>query len=682
MLLSRRQEVRQPVLWLLFLLLTSIAPPLVTAQSVIKGTTWFPIGPADVSNGQGETGMVSTSGRATVIAVNPANPDELWLGTATGGVWHSTNAGANFLPISDDQASLAIGAIALDSCTSAGCGIIYVGTGENSIRRDTYYGMGLLIGEVSSGEIPTFGWTLVGANIFKFASINTIILDPTTSGASKVIYVSLWSGVTTSASEATVTAPPPPQGYGIYKSSTKGGSWSLLTVAGAAGSKPSDLVMDPTNSQILYAGFLGKGVFKSTNAGSTWCPLNAGISLPAGCTAATGLPDPSSTTFDDVRLAIRRPSAANPATLYAVLGNCPDPIGDGPVFGGYCYPPIYESTDGGSTWMLANPGSPDLGRDINVSSSGETKGFTRYHQALTIAPNSSSTLYFGGLTLTVSTNGANTFSDVGDFYLHPDHHALVFPDPNNLLRMYDASDGGFASTVSGGMTWDTSGNYDLQTTGFQSMSYSPLTARIIGGSQDNGTEMWVGTRTWAHSDDGDSASTAMDLDQVMTMYDEYFQVEPRSSTDGGTCCEWPDITNGLNISDPSAVYAPLIQASGSPHNLYYGTNRLYMSTNQGNLWVPVSPVLGGTSPFYPDIGTTNVITAIAVAPNNVNRIYIGYYDGQIFFTNGACTASTCWTSIGGSSKGLPSAPVTRIGVDPGLVVLNKWAPPPKPENVA
>ena len=599
--------------------------------------------------------MVFTSGRASVIAVNPFNPDELWLGTATGGVWHSTNAGANFLPISDDQSSLAIGAIALDNCTARGCATIYAGTGENSIRRDTYYGMGLLIGGMSGGELPTFTWTLVGSDIFKFGAINSVILDPTTSGSGKVIYVSLWSGQTSSASEATVTAPPPPQGYGIYKSSNGGTGWSLLTVPGASGAKPSDLVIDPTNNLILYAGFLGKGLFKTSDGGNTWCPLNAGIPVPPGCTAATGLPNPSTTTFDDVRIALSRPSASNPAILYTVLGNCPDPVGDGPVFGGYCNSPIYSSVDGGNTWTQANPGS---------SSGGEPDGFSRYHQALTIAPNSSTTLYYGGYVLAVSSDGGNTFSDVGDDYLHPDHHALVFPDPTNPLRMYDASDGGFASSTDGGMTWDTSGNYDLQTTGFQSMTWSPLTARVIGGSQDNGTEMWVGTRVWQHADDGDSASTIMDLGNVLNMYDEYFQIDPRISTNGGACCSWDFITNGINQSDPTAVYAPMVQAAAGSHPLYFGTDLLYQTTTQGNLWTPVSPVLGSTSTTYPDIGETNVITAIAVAPSNGNRIYIGYYDGEIFFTNSACPSASCWTAIGGSQKKLPSAPVTRIGVDP------------------
>src|SRR5450631_1365561 len=210
---------RSPLWLALCLLAFCMAPSMLRSQSVIQGINWFPIGPADYQNGQtNDDSRVHSAGRATIIAVNPSNPNDVWLGTAGGGVWHSTNGGVNWLPMSDNEASLAIGSIALDGCGANGCSVIYAGTGENGIRRDTYYGMGLLIGSTSGGEFPQFGWNLVGGSLFKFASITNVVLDPTTSGGSKVIYVSVSSGVTASATESTVTAPPPPQGYGIYKS--------------------------------------------------------------------------------------------------------------------------------------------------------------------------------------------------------------------------------------------------------------------------------------------------------------------------------------------------------------------------------------------------------------------------------------------------------------------------------
>jgi len=560
-----RQRCRSLLLWSI-LLISWLIPISAYGQSPIQGTNWFPIGPADLSNGQtyGDA-RVNVSGRASVIAVNPTNANDVWLGTATGGVWHSSNGGVNWLPMSDNEASLSIGAIALDSCSANGCGTIYAGTGENSIRRDTYYGMGLLVGESSGGEFPAFGWTLKGQKFFQFASINNVVLDPSTSGGTKTIYVSLSSGVTASATESTVTAPPPTKGYGIYKSQDKGNNWSRLTIPGAEGFKPSDLKMDPTNPQILFAGFMGRGVFKSTNGGANWCPLNPGIPLPSGCVAATGLSNPTITTFDHVQIAIFRPSPAAAATLYVILGNCPDPIGNGPILGGACSPPLFKSTDNGQTWTQTNAAAPS--------------SYSRYTHVLTIHPTDPATVYYGGLQLWKSTNSGQIFNSMGN-NVHPDHHDLVFPDPSNANRLYNASDGGFAFSNDGGNSWN-SGNSDLQITGFQSISMSPLTARALGGTQDNGTEMWLGTRVWDHRDDGDSASTVLGLDDVLKTYDVYVGVSPRRSLNGGTCCSWSSIVNGLNTSDPAAFYAPLIESPVAPHPLFFGSNRLYRTDKQG-----------------------------------------------------------------------------------------------------
>src|SRR5207244_4643089 len=126
----------------------------------------------------------------------------------------------------------------------------------------------------------TIACDLAVSNLVKFASMTYVVRNPTTSGGSKVIYVSVSSGVTASATESTVTAPPPPQGYGIYKSTNQGSTWTHLSVPGSGTARSTDLVMDPQSNTTLYAGFLGKGIFKTTDGGAHWCPLNSGIALP------------------------------------------------------------------------------------------------------------------------------------------------------------------------------------------------------------------------------------------------------------------------------------------------------------------------------------------------------------------------------------------------------------------
>ena len=112
--------------------------------AVHKMGTWVPIGPEEII----ESIYASpNSGRATVIAVNPHNSDDVWLGTATGGVWHSTNITSSayqWMSVTDVASSLSIGAILLEGCSAQRCDAVWIGTGENNIRRDTYYGAGLI----------------------------------------------------------------------------------------------------------------------------------------------------------------------------------------------------------------------------------------------------------------------------------------------------------------------------------------------------------------------------------------------------------------------------------------------------------------------------------------------------------------------------------------------------------
>src|SRR5437867_678162 len=281
--------------------------------------------------------------------MNPAQSFDLWIGTAGGGVWHSTDGAATWKPTSDDEKSLAIGALALADCDGNGCLHVYAGTGENAIRRDTTYGRGLLVGTVSNFN-STVTWQLRTGCTYPFTpcynftggSINNVLLDPRTSGERRVIYITLSSGVTASASESTVTAPEPsPGGYGIYKSSDNGLTWAKLAIPGSEGLRPSDLKMDPTNPDTLYAGFLERGIFRTTNKGATWCPLNPGIPKPQGqgCPQTSGLPAPTlPPSFDHIQMVIDPDDSQH---LYATFGRCPDRLLDD------CTPSVVETFDAG-----------------------------------------------------------------------------------------------------------------------------------------------------------------------------------------------------------------------------------------------------------------------------------------------------------------------------------------------
>jgi hypothetical protein len=216
------------------------------SQAGISGSKWTAIGPAPI----GGFFKGGVSGRATAIAVNPFDGTQVWLGTASGGVWHSPDAGATWYPMTDGMPALAIGAIALAGCDLTGCSKVLAGTGENAIRRDTYYGRGLLVGTYTGGSAPpAYAWSLRqgDANVnFNLGSINDVAFTPNPLSGNGRILVTLSSGVTASATESTVTAPQPTTGgYGIYSSTNDGLTWTKLVVACAVGERPTDLEVDP-----------------------------------------------------------------------------------------------------------------------------------------------------------------------------------------------------------------------------------------------------------------------------------------------------------------------------------------------------------------------------------------------------------------------------------------------------
>jgi len=656
------------------------------------GQSWFPIGPAPTSGlfpgGEG--------GRATVVAVNPSNGFDVWLGTAGGGVWHTTNADPDpgsawtWYPTSDQEASLAIGALALADCDAGGCTRIYAGTGENAIRRDTYAGQGLLVGSYAgcAGCAGIVSWTRHdhGTSLdgsvkwdFRNASINDLVLDRTTTGPNpetQVLYLTLSSGVTASASETTMTAPEPlagsaKAGYGLYKSTNNGTNWDYVTVPGAEGAKPTDLEIDPSpaHHDTLYAAFLGRGIFKSTDGGASWCPLNPGIPRPSTCSMSDGLhlPDPA-TGFDHVELAM---DPGDRLHLYASFGQCSYRLTR------ECTPSIYETFDGGAYWYVRYVGV-DQERDAACPAV-----YSRYTHGLTIPPGHPERLFLGGVQLCYSTNrgtegswfrgNASTQPKTPSWeVIHFDHRDIVFDAVG--LHALTVSDGGLYSSVDQGFTW-TARNDGLQVIAFQSVGIASRTSRIFGGTQDNTAMLWTGSRVWETQHCcGDAGYAVVDEDAdnlFTTTNNAATSVALRRRINGGPWQAIPsDLSNLQMQGEPSSIfYPPLVQSpaptpnqSPTQHALYYGTRGLWRSDDDATSWTSVSPEVLCDGPAQPEIAAgVDVVSAIAVAPSDPDRIYVGCYGGKVWFTNAACGLPSCWTEM---SLGLPGTPITWLAVDP------------------
>ncbi len=630
------------------------------------GHKWYAIGPAPSCCffPGGETG------RATAIAVNPLNADDVWIGTAGGGVWHSADGGGTWVSMSEDQTTLAIGSIALAGCTANnGCSRVYAGTGENAIRRDTYYGAGLLSGVVGPSGVS---WTLRDGSPtydFTYGTIYNVVLDRTTSGSGQVIYITLSSGVTASASEATVTAPTPyPGGYGIFKSTDDGVTWSRLlapdtSTAGVV--RPTDLEIDRTNPSILYAGFLGLGVFKTTDGGQTWCALNSGIARPIVCPKPHGLPKPTLLAFDHVEIDIDR---ADHNHLFATLGVCPDRLLKD------CKPIVYESKDAGLDWTVRSSGTdlPDTSGDITCPGQ-----YSRYMHGLTISPTNPSDVFLAGFHLCKSIDGGASWNDDGwnaagdsmvGFRLHPDHHAIVFAE-SDTSRAYDVNDGGVTVSTDGGNSW-TPAVDGLSAFEFQTLAVSPNTANVIGGTQDNAGVMWMGSKLWQYlSCCGDGGFSVMEKSDKKKMYvgtnpyQGLLNAVTSRSKDGGKTFPFPNEAPvydiGINTTEVRSFYPPLFEDPGT--TLWFGTTRLWSSTDLSTHYTAQSPVLGNNDYQDEILSHRDVITAMAEAPSTSSRMYLGMYSGKVYVSYGPCSSPACWTL---RSSGLPGEPITWLAVDP------------------
>ncbi|HEX4959693.1 MAG TPA: hypothetical protein VF173_02555 [Thermoanaerobaculia bacterium] len=616
--------------------------------AAFAGNPWVPLGPDLISDGQTLTkGRVGVTGRINVVAPNPANPlGDVWIGSAGGGVWHGTVWPNNFWePMTDDAPSLAVGAIALDGCGKTGCGTVWVGTGEDSIRRDTQYGGGILKGTWNSST-NVYDWTVLGDSKFARGSITKIVLDPATSGSEKVLFAALSTGETSNSTDSTVTTTPAGP-LGIWRSKDAGQSWTnVLNHQTPA----TDLEIDPQDHKILFAGLRRDGIYRSVDGGNSWQSI--GNNIPASLLTASDWPE----------IAVYRTPGMSAAIVYVMLGACPHPQDKSDVF--WCSPALYGSTDGGNTWQLTtaaqNPPAP-YGAPIS--------GYSAYTHALAIDPSNPTTLWYGGINLYKTVSGGLAWNTVGDWSLHPDHHQLaVFKAKGTKtgLVVYDVNDGGLF-VGDGEDVWDSGFQQGLAVTLFQSVSASPAAGDnfIMGGTQDNGTNVYQGTEIWEHADDGDSASSVIDLDDPGILYDVYYGANPRRCKPPGLCqFSWPTIAWGLSEVFDVSWYPPLVQdptGSGGQHPLYFPTTRLYRSTDDGDSWTPISTALGGAATIPELAGIQNPISAVAVAPSNPNRIYVAYYDGKVFTTANGGSASPTWTL---AAAGLPGRPVTALAVHP------------------
>jgi photosystem II stability/assembly factor-like uncharacterized protein len=549
-------------------------------------------------------GPLNVGGRLTDIEADPTNPNRVYAGAAAGGVFRSLDMGSTWTPLFDDQTTLSIGALALDPSNPS---TIYAGTGEANAAGDNYAGDGIY-------RSTDQGDTWVNLGLENTGTIGDIEVDP--SNPSRVFVAAVGRLYSTGPDR------------GLYRSVDGGSSWENVLFENDSTGVVS-VEIDPVDPTVLYAatwerlrrttyrrvGGPGSGVFKSTDGGSNWTRLGGGL-------------PPQGPTVGRIGLAI---APSSPSTVYAFY--CDDP---GNFLG------VYKTINAGATWSRVSDGALS---DI-------TGGFGWYFGQIRVAPTDPNRVWVIGLELFRSTNGGSSWSDVSGS-MHVDHHAL-WVHPTDVNRLYAGNDGGFYRTTNG-TSWTHA--VTLPISQFYAITVDPqLPHRLYGGTQDNSTLRTLdgNPSTWDVIYGGDGFYTIVDPLNSNIIYAEYQYGGLGKSTDGGS--SWDDATSGIPSGDRRNWSTPVIMDPADHNKLYYGTYRVFRSTNGASSWTAISPDLtGGDPPGGLVFGT---LTTLDVAPSNPSALLAGADDGRVSIS---VNGGGAWTNV---SALLPDRWVTRVAFDP------------------
>ncbi len=608
---------------------------------------WSPLGPQpEQSSAVSTTWGGANSGRVTGLALTPGASPTLYLASAGGGVWSSTNAGASWSTHTDSQPNIAMGSVTVDPTNPS---YVFGGTGEANQCLDCFFGDGVM--ESSNGGQS---WTTVNpGGMFTGVNIGSIVVEP---GALSIGSTIVLAGTNN----------------GLYVSTNGGVTWASeagTNWLGTAHDVSSIVLNTKTSPYAIYAYVQGVGIEYSANNGTTWSlsqPLQ--VAQPGGGDTGT--------------LAIAPATTTAATTLYASIGS----------FTGYVG--FYKSTDGGASWTsltMCSGGTTTPGTGCVPYFTGDNYAYSGvnndlngdqgwYDNALIVDPQNPNVIVAGGITAVESTDGGlnwtnlngGGFFTVSNILFHPDFHSFAFDSAGNL---YFGNDGGIwemsaanVNPVSGPPVLSYSNlNTNLDITQFYpGMSQSSNASTILAGAQDNGTNLYSAPNTtWAEVLGGDGGGSAIDPNNALNQL-AFADGTLYSTTDG-----WSSAAN-VNYLTPSAVkpltlavnWAPpvsIVPESGGS-TIVLGGDGVYLNTSFSNNGAWTGP-LGYTGDLAFQ-GGSDFVSTLAYAPSNPNVIYAGWDDGTIeMSTDGGLT----WTTVQPEQYNSTTHAylmVTHIAVDP------------------
>ena len=491
-----------------------------------------------------ERGPGNVAGRARGIIVDPRDTTgSTWfIASVGGGIWKTTDAGLTWRELTGDMPNLQISAIYQ---APSNLDVIYAGTGESFWNIDVMNGNGV-IKSTDSGET----WTQLPSTVDdpRWNNVSRIVVDP----ADEDIVL---ASVTTGRYKAEVN-----DTSSIFRSTDGGSSWTeVYQETGATsfgGGRILQLVMDPNDSDILYATVYGNGILKSTDGGLNWAYVNNGISDFSG-------------RFE---LAI---SPVNSNYLYASAM-------------GSDHSELWVSVNGGTTWFETFEGG---GADEPNWLGGQ--GW--YDTGIVGHPTDPAIVYVGGLELweidmgTIGSSSRVTTPLASYSFPHPDHHDLKIVQPQGGdWYLLGTSDGGVNRTAqfASGFTQPTDG---MVTTQFYGVDKAPGRSAYAGGTQDNGTWLSpvdpVGTTPWSFVIGGDGYETSWHFDDALKVIGGSQYNGLARSLDGGIT--WENARTGLDdVGGGNAPFVTKIGKSQSrPETIYaVGAQGVWVSTDFGGSW--------------------------------------------------------------------------------------------------
>lgn len=569
------------------------------------------------------------SGRVTAIDVVLNNPDVMYVGTASGGLWKSTSGGIKWEPIFDNEVTASIGAVAIQQSNPS---VIWVGTGEGNPRNSLNGGYGIYK-SLDGGKT----WKAMGLQ--KTRHIHRVIIDPTNPN---VVYVGAIGSPWGEHPER-----------GVYKTTDGGKTWNQILFANNK-TGVADMVMDPTNPNKLIvamwehkrdpwffnSGGEGSGLHITHDGGETWKKVTAKDGLPKGNLGRIGI-------------AIAR---NKPNIVYALVEAKKNAL--------------YKSTDGGSTWKMVNSNSSGRG-------GGGIGNRPFYYSEIYVDPENENRVFSVFTYVNVSEDGGKSFRQLMPAYgvsngVHPDHHAWWI-HPENGQFMLDGNDGGFNITKDGGKTWRFIGNIPVAQ--FYHIAVdNEFPYNVYGGMQDNGSwrgpaYVWraqgIRNSYWQEISFGDGFDVVPDRDDSRygwSMSQQGFVSRYDWQTGNNYIVRptHPDPDVKLRFNWNSAINIDPEDNS----TIFFGSQFVHKSTDKGETWTVISPDLTTNDPekqkqhesgglTMDATGAENHCTILVIEPSTVekNMMWVGTDDGRVHYTqNGGGT----WTEVTQNIKGLPA----------------------------